>query len=179
MRIGLELAEKAAEMAPEEPGGYQMLSLFAMSKRDYEQAMVYRQKALRLAPNDYLVLYGLGTLLLNAGEPEQAIDILKRAMRMNPNHTDALSWTIAEAHLVAEDYEAAIETSSQAVARQPDAMFPHIFMAAAYGAVGRLEEAQAEAAKVLHINPKFTVSAWMKSRLLKDPADTERYANFL
>ena len=179
MRIGLELAEKAAEMAPEEPGGYQMLSLFAMSKRDYEQAMVYRQKALRLAPNDYLVLYGLGTLLLNAGEPEQAIDILKRAMRMNPSKMDALSWTLAEAQMIAGHYEDAIETSNRATARQPDSMYPHIFMAAAYGAVGRLEEAQAEAAKVLHITPKFTVSAWMKSRLLKDPADLERYANLL
>ena len=108
-------------MAPEEPGGYQMLSLFAMSKRDYEQAMVYREKALRLAPNDYLVLYGLGTVLLNAGEPEQAIDILKRAMRMNPSKMDALSWTLAEAQLIAGDYEDAIETSNRATARQPDA----------------------------------------------------------
>lgn len=80
---------------------------------------------------------------------------------------------------MAEEYEDAIETSNRALARQPDSMYPHIFMSAAYGAVGRLEEAQAEAAKVLQIDPKFTVSVWMTSRLLKDPADTERYANLL
>ena len=179
MRIGLELAEKAVEMAPDEPGGYQMLGQLALSKRDYEQAIAYREKALTLAPNDYAVLSGFGAILYKAGKPEQAIDILKRAMRLNPSKMVYLMWSLAEAQLVAGHYEDAIETSKRALARQPDHVIPHIHLTAAYDAVGRLEEAQAEAAKVLQIDPKFTVSAWMKSRLLKNPADTERYANLL
>ena len=179
MRIGLELAEKAVEMAPDEPGGYEMLGMLALSKRDYEQAIAYREKALTLAPNDFVVLSGLGHVLYIAGEPEQAIDIYKRAMRMNPSNKGWLSWSLAEAQLVAGHYEDAIETSNRSATRQPDHVIPHIHLTAAYDAVGRLEEAQAEAAKVLQIDPKFTVSAWMKSRLLKDPADTERYANLL
>ena len=179
MRKGIELAEKAVEWAPEEPGGYQMLGLLALANRDYDRALAYREKAFVLAPNDYVVVWGLGSVLYKSGEPKRAADMLMKAARQNPNHTVALSWSIAEAHLVAGDYKAAIETSIQAIARQPDAEMPHTFLAAAYSAVGRLEEAQAEAAKVLHINPNFTVSAWMKSRLLKDPADTERYANLL
>jgi len=91
----------------------------------------------------------------------------------------ALSWSLSEAQLVAGQYEDVIETSNRTVARQPDAIYPHIFLTAAYGAIGRHEEAQTEAAKVLKINPKFTVSAWMKSRLLKNPADEKSYVNLL
>jgi tetratricopeptide (TPR) repeat protein len=177
--IGLELAEKAVEMAPDEPGGYEMLGMLALSKRDYEQAIAYREKALTLAPNDFVVLSGLGHALYIAGEPEQAIDIYKRAMRINPSNKGWLSWSLAEAQLVAGHYEDAIETSNRSATRQPDHVIRHIHLTAAYDAVGRLEEAQAEAAKVLQIDPKFTVSAWVKSRLLKDAADTERYAYLL
>ena len=31
----------------------------------------------------------------------------------------------------------------------------------------------------MQINPMFTVSSWMKSRLQKDQADTQRYADQL
>ncbi len=144
-----------------------------------DRAIAFREKASTLAPNDFLVLMGLGSAWYKAGEPKRAIDILKRAERQNPSHTVGLSWAIAEAQLVAGQYEDAIETSNRATARQPDAVLPHIFLAAANSALGLLKEAQAEAARVLQINPNFNISAWMKTRLLKDPADTERYANLL
>ena len=50
-------------MAPDEPRGYEMLGMLALSKRDYEQAIAYREKALTLAPNDFVVLSGLGHAL--------------------------------------------------------------------------------------------------------------------
>jgi class 3 adenylate cyclase len=156
-----------------------VLGMLALSNRDYDRALSYRKKAYVLAPNDYLVILGLGSVLYKSGEPKKATDVLSKAARQNPNHPVVLTWAIAEANLVAEDYEAAIETSIQAIARQPDAVMPHTFLAAAYSALGLTDEAQTEAAKVLQLNPNFTVSAWMKTRLLKHPADTERYANLL
>jgi adenylate cyclase len=182
IRKGIELAKKAVEWAPEEPGGYQMLGMLAMSTEDsnrFNRAIEYREKALELAPNDYVVVWGYGSVLYKAGEPERAIEILKRALRMNPSKTIALSWTIAEAQLIAERYNDVIETSNMAIDRQPDALYPHVFLAAAYSATGQPEKAKVEATKVLSIDPKFTVTAWMKSRLLKNLSDEERYANLL
>lgn len=182
IRKGIELANQAVKWAPEEPGGYQMLGMLALSTKDtgrYGRAITYREKALTLAPNDFVVVWGYGSVLYKAGYPERAIEILKRAVRLNPSKTIALSWTIAEAQLVAKRYNEAIETSKLAIARQSDALYPHIFLTTAYSAVGRLDEAQIEAAKVLQINPKFTVTVWMRSRLLKNREDEERYANHL
>lgn len=79
IRKSHELAEKAVELAPDEPGGYQMLGMLALSRRDYDQSIAYREKALNLAPNDYVVLLGLGSVLYKAGKPEQGIDILRKA----------------------------------------------------------------------------------------------------
>ena len=179
MRKSLELAEKAIELDPDDPGGYKMLGMLALSRRDYDRALAYREKAFSLAPNDFLVLYGLGLVLYKAGNFEQGIEILKKAIRLNPSKMVTIMWSLAEAQLVARRYEESIETSNRAAARQPEAVYPHIILAAAYGAIGRQEEAKAEASRVMHINPKFTVSGWMNSRLQKDPADTERYASLL
>ena len=179
IRQSLDLAEQAVSKAPDYPGGYQMLGMLALSRREYEQAIAFREKALALAPNDYVVLLGLGSVLYKAGEPERAVGILKMALRNNPRKAVAVLWAIGDAQIVAGHYEDAIETSNQAVSRQPGAMYPHIFLAAAYSAVGRPEEARSEAEILTQINPKFTISSWMKSRLLKNPEDTERYADLL
>jgi tetratricopeptide (TPR) repeat protein len=78
---GLELAEKAVEWAPEEPGGYQMLGMLALSTGDHDRAIAYREKALKMAPNDFVVNWGLGSvlytekisnLLVRAGLPENS-----------------------------------------------------------------------------------------------------------
>jgi len=185
IRKGIELAEKAVELAPEEPGGYQMLGMLALSTKSpgrskrYDRAIAYREKALALAPNDFLVVWGYGSVLYKAGQAEQGIETLKRAIRLNPSKPIGLSWTLAEAQLVAKRYNDVIETSINSIERKPDAIYPHVFLTAAYSAVGRLEAAQIEADKVLQIDPKFTVTAWMRSRLLKNLEDEETYANLL
>jgi adenylate cyclase len=61
----------------------------------------------------------------------------------------------------------------------PIRAFSHIFLTAAYSALGRSEDARAEAHEVLRIDPKFTVSAWMPTRVYKDPQASETLARFL
>jgi tetratricopeptide (TPR) repeat protein len=57
MRKGFELAEKAVELEPEEPGEYQVLGMLNMSRGDYDSAIAFREKALKLAPNDFVVVF--------------------------------------------------------------------------------------------------------------------------
>src|SRR5258708_18438193 len=49
----------------------------------------------------------------------------------------------------------------------------HLFLAAAYAQAGQLEEARAEAAEVLRINPGFTIERWKRLAVDKDPKDVE------
>jgi len=98
---------------------------------------------------------------------------------MSPHPPFLLLWSILKAQLLAGQYENAIEISKRAVALKNDRVFSHIILTAANSALGRPEEAQNEADEVLRINPNFTISGWMKSRLLKQPTDIEKYAHLL
>jgi tetratricopeptide (TPR) repeat protein len=71
-------------LAPNEPSGYETLGNLALSKKNYEQAFAYREKAFKLASNDFANLWGLAAVLYKAGEPERAINILIRTLRPNP-----------------------------------------------------------------------------------------------
>ena len=144
MGKGLELAEKAVELEPEEPGGYQMLGVLNLSKGDYGSAIAFREKALKLAPSDFVVVWGLGYILYKAGEAQRGVDFLKKAERMSPHPPFLMLWSISEAQLLAGQYENAIETSKRAVALKNDRVFSHIILTAANSALGRPEEAQNE-----------------------------------
>ena len=84
MRKGFELAGKAVELEPEEPGGYQKLAMLNLSWGDYDSAIAFREKALKLAPNDFVVVWGLGYVLYNAGDAQRGVNFLKRAEQMSP-----------------------------------------------------------------------------------------------
>jgi adenylate cyclase len=71
-------------------------------------------------------------------------------------------------------YEEAIVTSKRATAFNPDFLFAHLTLAASYAELDREEEARAEAAEVLRINPKFSLEAWGQRVPFKDQARLER-----
>src|SRR5215471_19629188 len=50
----------------------------------------------------------------------------------------------------------------------PNVQWPHAWLAAGYARLGQLEEAGAEAADVLRINPAFTIESWKRTAPFKD-----------
>jgi adenylate cyclase len=59
-------------------------------------------------------------------------------------------------------YEEAIKWCEKAVRQEPDSFFAHLMMTAVYSWSGRDKDAQAEAAEVLRINPKFSLDKFEK-----------------
>jgi adenylate cyclase len=50
---------------------------------------------------------------------------------------------------------------------------PRTWLASAYAQLGQIEEARAEAAEVLRINPGFTIEGYKRLLVFKDPKDLE------
>jgi tetratricopeptide (TPR) repeat protein len=180
IRRGVAFAERAIEASPNDTIGYMQLGNLVQLRGDHERAVALREKAVKIAPNDFQANWGLGSVLYRAGEPEQAVEILKHALRLSPRPPVSLVWTLSYAQLIAGHYEDAIETAKRASARAPDRDLPYIQLAAAYGALGRVEQARDAAAEVLRVAPHFTVAAW-KGKLVdfKDPSVVENLASFL
>jgi len=56
---------------------------------------------------------------------------------------------------------------------------PHIGLAATYSSLGREQEARAEAAEVLRLNPKFSLDDAVKIIPMKNKADLDQFINAL
>ena len=127
---------------------------------DDERAIELREKAVEIAPNDFQANWGLSGVLLIAGQEERAVELLKHAERLSPRHPASFTRSISEAQLFAGHYEDAIHTATRAKERTPEHIVPREQLAAAFSALGRMDEARLEAAEVLRIDPKYTVSNW-------------------
>jgi adenylate cyclase len=73
-----------------------------------------------------------------------------------------------------------ITCAARRPSRLPISQLPHLMLASAYAQSAQFEEARAEAAEVLRINPGFTIESW-KPILLphKDPEDIEHRIDWL
>lgn len=179
IRAGVELAERCIEMDPDEPLGYMQLGNLRQLQGKHTQALALREKAVNIAPNDFQANWGLGSVLAFAGQPDRAVQVLKRARRLSPRHPAALLWELARAQLIAGRYEAAVETGRRAIARNPDHIAPHIIQAAALAALGRVEQARAEAAQIKRLDHDFTVSSYEQAQTYKDPVILDRVGRLL
>jgi adenylate cyclase len=62
----------------------------------------------------------------------------------------------------------------KALTRNPNLLPAHLGLATIYSELGREEEARAEAAEVLRLNPKYSLEVLRQMTPFKDPAVIER-----
>ena len=67
-------------------------------------------------------------------------------------------------------YEKAVREFKKAIQLQPNDMFSHLNLALCYVKLDQEADAQAEAAEVLRINPKFSAESYARHIPLKDEA---------
>jgi tetratricopeptide (TPR) repeat protein len=130
--------------------------------KDYDQGVAEAERAVALEPNSADILGELGNFLHWAGRPEEAIPILKRAMRLSPIPQPKWLFSMAGCYRMMGQYQEAISICTQLILKQPDQLYAHVQLAASYMAIGKEAEARAEAAEILRINPKFTLANFAK-----------------
>jgi len=118
--------------------------------------------------------YRLGKGLNFAGRYEEAISEYKKAIRLDPIPPNYYLYSLGISYCWTGQYEEAIKWCEKAVGQQPNDIFARILMASVYNFSGRDEEAQIEAAKVLRINPKFSLEEYAKKIKYKNQDDKDR-----
>ena len=71
-------------------------------------------------------------------------------------------------------HDEAIETYEASIERNPDHIGPHIGLTICYVECGREQDARAQAAEVIKVDPKFSLEKFADALTYKDPAQTER-----
>jgi tetratricopeptide (TPR) repeat protein len=160
------------------------LSRVYLWQKQHEEALAEAEQAVALNATDALSHTFLGNVLNFAGRSEEALERMEQvscstAFAPNP---DFCFFVLGEAYALTGRYEEAIGACQQALTHKPDwsvRLLSHLRLAASYSELGREEEARAEIAEVLKLNPQFSLEGIRQRWPYKDPADLERYVSAL
>jgi adenylate cyclase len=152
--------------------------LYSMTRR-HDKGVAEAEKAVALSPNSATAHWFLGKTLSFAGRWEESIPEYKKAIRLNPIPPHNYLWSLGLSYAYTGQYDEAIPWCEKAVRQAPDSLLDRMMMAVVYSLSGRDEEARAEAAEVLRIQPKFSLKKFEKKLTYKREADREQFLGAL
>lgn len=151
---------------------HRILAALNLTRHDYEKATYHQERALALNPNYDLVVVQQGELLTWLGLPEEGIDWIRKAMRLNPYHPERFWSHLGRAYYCAEKYAEAAEAFSRIT--RPDYTH-HAFLAATFAQMKNAIAAGAHAAEVLKREPGFSVASYLATLHYKREIDRQRH----
>jgi adenylate cyclase len=131
---------------------------------DSESEIEMADRAVALNPNSHLAWHARGWAYRNSGQPEEAVRSFERDIRMSPIdpllHRALVGMGFALIEL--RRFDEAIAAGKRAQHQNPSS-FPGTYrcLAAAFAHLGRDLEAREAAARVLEVDPTFTISSWI------------------
>ena len=146
-------------------------------RKDFDQALAYGEKAVELCPNCAGAQQLLGFALRYKGQYDLAILRIKKAIKLEPVKNIIYLSNIAWCYLYSGQYEQAIATWNETLARNPDYLFAYLGLTSAYWFSGSEDEARQAARQVLRVNPKFSIGYYEKLNLLEDKDLGEKLFN--
>ena len=135
------------------------------------------ERAFALNPN--LADGRFGNMLNHQGRAPEAIDFMKRIMRLDPFHPAVYFQYLGNSYYLTGQYDAAFELIRTGARRMPGYRPVFVWLAAAAALSGRDEEARRAAAEVLRLQPDFTITNWLQLLRLASQADADRLAEGL
>jgi len=163
-----EAVQKALALDDSNPITHFGLCMLYIMQKKHDKAIAAAERAVELGPSASYVYGGLGTALLYACRPNEAIPMVKKAISLNPIANSLLLRDLGSAYRMAGKYEDAIVFLKKSLQKRPNALFSHLHLAVCYVSLGREEQARAEATEVLRIHPKFSLEHFAKILPYKD-----------
>jgi adenylate cyclase len=121
----------------------------------------------------------LATLMYFTGEPQQGLDLILKAMRLNPHHPYNYPFHLGQAYFILGRYVEAIDAFSSGLDSNPSSERLRVWLAAAYAKAGRLDDASWEAEQVLTLNPAFSIDRMAQAFPFSQPGDLENFLSGL
>jgi adenylate cyclase len=176
-KIIVEEASTALALDDNDSDVHRILAAIAVTRHEFEKATHHQDRALRLNPNDDLVVVQQGEILTWLGRADEGIDWILKAMRLNPYHPERFWGHLGRAYFVARRYREAIEAFQHIAA--PD-YGGHAFLAGCHAQLGEAPAAQEHMRRVLAQVPGFSIDRYLDTMLhYHRPADREHHRESL
>jgi len=150
---GLEAAQQMVALDAASPWSHYVSGWAYLWKKQYEQANREAEQALALNPIQGMIYAGLASILSYLGQPEEALGLAEKALRLNPRLPPRNLLQLGHTYYLTGRTEEAIAALKKSLNGSPVDLDAHRLLAAVYSELGREAEAQAEATEVLRINP--------------------------
>ena len=167
----VRLAQEAITRDGMDARGYAELGYAYLYKKRHQESLAAYERAVDLNPNDADVLAYMADTLGAIGQSQRAVQLLERAVRLNPCHPDWYLWQMGDVLFDLERYEDVIA----ALTRMRDPTGTHRLMAASQALLGNLSEARYHAEEVMRAHPDFSLERWREVPPDTDAATVQRY----
>lgn len=152
----IELAAEALERDNLDARGYAELGFAHLYRKEHGASLDAYARAVELNPNDADILAEYADALTYVDQPEEALQMLNRALKLNPYYPDWYLWYLGDVYDALGRPEDVIAT----VQRMRNPSEGRRLLAANYAHLGMLDAARAEAQEVLRLHPGFTIANW-------------------
>ena len=161
MEQAIKHAKKAVEL--DSVGGHGMLGHLYSLIGEIDKALAECKLAVDLAPNSASIRTWYGAVLIKAGQYDMAVEQLEQAGRRDPMAGTWFLRYLGSAYSLKGRHEEAISTFKRAIQKAPKDYLSRLLLTRAYIFAGRPDEAQAEAAEVIRLNPNFSLEKFAKA----------------
>ena len=167
----VEQARRAVQLDRLDARGFAELGFAHLYKKRHDESLADYARAMALNPNDADIIAEYADSLVYAGQPQKSVELMEKAIRLNPYFPDWYLWYLADAYNAMGKSEDVIAT----VQRMQNPDEGRRLLAANYAHLGRMDEARAQAREVLRLHPGFTIERWRHRPPYRDPSILERY----
>jgi len=160
--------EKALSLDDNDADVHRLRAAINIIRNDLTKGRYHQERALALNPNYDLVVVQMGELQTWLGNPQEGIEWIRKAMRLNPHHPERFWSHLGKAHFTARQYPEAIEAFMHLSTMDAG---QHAFVAASYAHLGDGTAAGAHADRVRALDAAFAVPAFLGTLHYADEAD--------
>ena len=174
-RAALEHANRAMALDPTTRQVYFALGGVYLAQKRHDEAIAVVRKAIALYPNYADGHAQLAEDLFYTGEHEASLEAIRKSMRLDPRHPFFYLWIVGQNYMQQQRYGEAVEEFRKVLRQNPAFSGARLTLAATYGLMGRIEDAEWEAEEILTLMPEFTLTKERARAPYKKPEHLARY----
>jgi tetratricopeptide (TPR) repeat protein len=152
-----QLAQKVLNIDESDIDAHIVLGNIYLRRSQNEIAIAELEKAVSLNPNSTEAISALGRMLLRLDKPQRALELFQRAIRLDPIYAKRASFNLGQTHRYLGQYEEAILLFKKIAQDEPDIFGLTLELIVCFTAVGKKKEAEAQVAKLLDMEPSFSL----------------------
>jgi adenylate cyclase len=172
----LKLAKQAVSLDRHSETAHMALGLAFRANRQYDRATDAYDKALALNPNSADALIGKAAAYAYMGQPDDAIECVDHAKRLNPYYPEFYDWLLGIAYFQARRYEDAVMVLNHLSEQNANSI---VWLAASYSRLKQSKEMADAASRLFELDPDFRLSTTPTVALLASGADQDHLRDAL